>query len=291
MKALADLILGTALWSGAAFAGGQTAPGQAPPRPAPLTIGETTLLDFTADDRRQINVYLPDGYATDGKRYPVLYLIDGGLTQDFLHVAGTSQLGALWGRSRPAIVVGIETKDRRAELTGTPGNAEQRKRYPTAGHAAAFRAFLRDKVKPFVASHYRTDGTDGIMGESLAGLFVVETWLREPALFGSYAAISPSVWWDEGALSKAAPTLIGGGQAGHRIYIATEDQGPEYNANHDRLTAAMARAGGWCFAMRPGVTHATIYHTVSPEALQFLFPPAEAPDPQTGFEVQCSRKS
>ena len=257
----------------------------------PITIGTTDMLEFAPGDVRQINVYLPHGYATSGASYPVLYLIDGGLSQDFLHITGTSQLGAIWGRSQPVIVVGIETKDRRAELIGSPGTAEQRATYPTAGHAAAFRKFLRDKVKPHIAAHYRTNGTDGVIGESLAGLFIVETWLREPGLFGSYAAISPSIWWQDGALSKEAATLIGTKQAGHPLYIAAEDQGAEYNANFDRLTAALENRGDWCYALRSDTTHATIYHTVSPEALQFLFPPSETPDPQFGFEVQCSKKS
>ncbi|RIV79797.1 alpha/beta hydrolase [Pelagerythrobacter aerophilus] len=257
----------------------------------PIVVGQSQAMEYRPGDVRQVNVYLPDGYADSGKAYPVLYLIDGGLSQDFLHIAGASQLGSMWGRSQPAIVVGIETKDRRAELIGSRGNTEQRKAYPTAGNSAAFRTFIRDRVKPFVASHYRTSGADAVIGESLAGLFIVETWLREPSLFGSYAAVSPSIWWDDGALAKQAPKLIGPRQVGHRLYVATEDEGADYQANFERLTAALSGHMGWCYALRPDVTHATIYHAVSPEALQFLFPPSEAPDPQFGFEVQCSRKS
>lgn len=38
------------------------------------------------------------------------------------------------------------------------------------------------------------------MGESLAGLFIVETLLAEPVLFDHYVALDPSVWWNGGAL-------------------------------------------------------------------------------------------
>ena len=34
------------------------------------------------------------------------------------------------------------------------------------------------------------------MGESLAGLFVVETFFLEPELFDTYIAIDPSLWWN-----------------------------------------------------------------------------------------------
>jgi predicted alpha/beta superfamily hydrolase len=32
---------------------------------------------------------------------------------------------------------------------------------------------------------------------------VVETYLQEPALFGTYIALDPSVWWNDSAAVKA----------------------------------------------------------------------------------------
>lgn len=258
----------------------------------PIVLGESfTFRSSAFGDDRTFNVRLPDGYdASPQKRYPVLYLIDGGVDQDFVHVTGTVALGAIWGRSQDVIVVGIASKDRRNELTGPTADAELMKRYPSAGHSARFRAFIRE-LKPIIAARYRTSGQDGVIGESLAGLFIAETWLREPHLFGSYAAISPSLWWDKEALSREAAGLIGPRQAGHPLLLATANEGADMQVPVDRLVAALAGAKGWCYAPNPGLTHATIYHTVSPMALQFLFPPAEAPDPQTGFEIACSRKS
>jgi predicted alpha/beta superfamily hydrolase len=238
---------------------------------------------------RQVNVYLPDGYSEGSQRYPVLYLIDGGLSQDFLHLAGTSALNAIWGRSLPVIVVGIESKDRRAELIGSPGNAAQHKQYPTAGQSAAFRAFLRDKVKPLVEANYRTNGEDGVIGESLAGLFIAETWLREPGLFGRYAAIDASLWWDDGALSKAAAGLLAAKQPRPPLYLTYSNEGPETAEAAQRVAAA----GGplVCLVPREDLTHATAYHVLSPQALQFLFPTDNKHDPEWGFEVPCSKKS
>ena len=66
-----------------------------------------------------VNVVVPLDYAKQPeKRWPVVYVIDGGVGQDLVHVAGTAWLGAMWGRNQDAIVVGIATKDRRAELVG-----------------------------------------------------------------------------------------------------------------------------------------------------------------------------
>jgi predicted alpha/beta superfamily hydrolase len=258
-----------------------------------ISIGKSYRLPAPAlGDERIVNVYLPAGYAANSaKTYPTLYLIDGGVDQDFLHIAGASQLGAIWGRSQDVIVVGIASKDRRSELVGPTRDPALVARYPTAGHSAAFRRFLRETVKPFVVANFRTDGRDGVIGESLAGLFIVETWLREPDLFGAYAAISPSLWWDKEALSREAAALIGPRQAGKRLYLATANEGSDMQAGVDRLVAALGRARNWCYAPRSDLTHATIYHAVSPTALQFLFPPQTPPDPQSGFEISCSKKS
>jgi hypothetical protein len=47
------------------------------------------------------------------------------------------------------------------------------------------------------------------------------------------------------------------------------------------------REKGWCFVRRDDLTHSTIYQQLSPQALQYLLPPAEAPAPEYGFKVQC----
>lgn len=271
--------------------------GAAPPMAAPageaIAIGRTYRLAAPAlGGERVVNIALPAGYAANKARaYPVLYLIDGGVDQDFVHIVGTSRLGAAWGRQQEAIVVGVETKDRRSELAGTTHDSALLAKYPTAGHSAEFRRFLRDVVKPFVAARFRTNGTDGVIGESLAGLFIVETWLREPDLFGAYAAISPSLWWDRESLSLEAGALVGPRQAGRRLYLATANEGADMQVPVDRLVAALGRARNWCYAPRGDLTHATIYHAVSPTALQFLFPPQTPPDPESGFDIPCSRKS
>jgi len=262
-------------------------------QPVQITIGEThTLASKPLAQERVVNVYLPADYATSAKTYPVLYLIDGGLDQDFLHIAGTSALGALWARSQDVIVVGIATMDRRRELTGPTQDAALIKEFPTAGGSAAFRAFIRDEVMPMVAKSYRTSGETGVIGESLAGLFIVETYLNEPDLFDHYAAISPSLWWDDERLAKASAALLAKPTAKpHRLYLTIADEGREMQTGVDRLTAALgasSRSGqSWCYAPRPDLTHATIYHTVSPEALQYLFPTAVEQDPKSGFDLSC----
>lgn len=256
--------------------------------PEPILLGSSHHLASKAlGEDRIVNIVLPLGYGKDPrKRYPVLYLIDGGVDQDLIHVAGASQLGAIWGRSADAIIVGIATKDRRKELTGPTADAKLMKEYPTAGHSTDFRAFIRDEVKPFVERGYRTNGEDAIVGESLAGLFIVETLLVEPQLFDAFGAIDPSLWWDNEALSKRR---FASAPEGRSLYLAIAKEQSEKPAAAARVLAeAPAKT---CFNERADLTHATIYQQVIPQALQFLLPPAESPPPEFGFEVRCSKKS
>ena len=61
---------------------------------SPLVVGESFTLDSKAlHETRRINVYLPATYAADqATRFPVIYMLDGGLAEDFLHVAGLVQV-------------------------------------------------------------------------------------------------------------------------------------------------------------------------------------------------------
>lgn len=65
----------------------------------PLVIGDTLLLESRAlAETRRINVYAPPGYAESATaRLPVLVMPDGGMAEDFLHVAGLLQVGVANG--------------------------------------------------------------------------------------------------------------------------------------------------------------------------------------------------
>ena len=119
---------------------------------------------------------------------------DGGMAEDFVHIAGLVQVSVGNQTMRPFLLVGIENTERRRDMTGPTQNAGDRRIAPRVGGSAAFRKFLREELMPQIKQHYRTTSETAVVGESLAGLFVVETLLREPDLFDTYIAIDPSLW-------------------------------------------------------------------------------------------------
>lgn len=246
---------------------------------APLVIGDTFTVESKAlGETRRINVYPPPGYAESSDvRLPVLYMPDGGVAEDFLHIAGLVQISVLNGTMRPFLLVGIENTARRRDMTGPTQNAEDKKIAPVVGGSAAFRTFLRDELKPVVNARYRTTGESAIVGESLAGLFVTETFLLEPELFDTYIAIDPSLWWNDSKLvAGAAERLRSRPALAKTLWLASSGQ-KEISSLSQRLAGIVRSSGAknlQCqYANLPGETHGTVYHPAALRAFRELFKP------------------
>lgn len=252
----------------------------APVAPAtkPIVIGEQRVVTSSVlGDAREINIWLPPSYARTDKRYPVVYLVDGALDQDFHHIAGLAQYGALSWAFEEVIIVGIQTKDRRAELTWRSTDPAENRDFPTNGNSAAFRRFLTDEVKPLIEKTYRTNGEDALMGESLAGLFIVETFLKQPDAVDAYFAISPSLWWDFGSLGKQSKKILDDFPKGEReIYLAIANEGGAMREGVLAVVSALKKEKpkgvAWTFSDRPDLEHSTIYHREALEAFIWAFP-------------------
>jgi predicted alpha/beta superfamily hydrolase len=243
----------------------------------PLTVGETFTIDSRVlNETRRINVYLPADYSeSPDTRWPVLYMPDGGIKEDFLHVAGLVQVLGGNGSMRPFILVGIENTARRRDLTPPTTNPEDRKIAPVVGKSADFRRFIRTELKPLVKERYRTTPESAIVGESLAGLFVVETFLLEPDLFDTYVAFDPSLWWNHGTLVADAEPAIA--RTGARaLYVAASRDDIDHLTQRlaDILKAQAPSTLRWHYEPMSGETHATIYHPAALRAFRWLFKPS-----------------
>ena len=243
-------------------------------RAEPITIGETfTIESRVLGETRRINVYRPPAWdESEGAPRPVLYLLDGGVAEDFVHIAGLLQISTLNGTMRPFLLVGIENTDRRRDMTGPTTVASDREIAPAVGGSAAFRAFIRDELMPEIGRRYATTAERAIVAESLAGLFVVETFLLEPELFDTYIAFDPSLWWNDGALVRHP---LHAAARGRTIYLGNSSE-PDLAALTTRLAGRLAAgsAARVIWEPMPRESHGTQFHPASLRAFRRLFAPA-----------------
>lgn len=269
---LLGLVFLFAIWScGPAHAGDAA---------TPLVIGETFAMPSKAlGETRRINVYrppVPDS-AKDAA-LPVLYLLDGGVKEDFLHIAGLVQVSVGNGTMRPFLFVGIENTERRRDMTGPTENPEDRKIAPRVGGSAIFRAFIAKELMPEIARRYRVTDETAVVGESAAGLFIVETLFLEPALFDTYIAVDPSLWWNNEELAKTADARLAKMQnATATLFLTSSSDGNTKPV--EALATAWRKAAPKTLQLiyepMPTETHATIFHPAALKAFRTLFKPQD----------------
>ena len=221
---------------------------------------------------RTLNVYLPLNFKeNDTQRYDVIYLLDGGLDEDFLHIAGLVQFAGLpWvGDLPPCIVVGIANTDRKRDMAFPTRVAEHKTKYPTTGGSSRFIKFIKEEVKPFIGARFKTGHSNYLIGQSLAGLLATEILLSEPDLFSHYIIVSPSLWWDNGSLLQKQTEALK--KTRLNIYIAVGKEGltPEPHPRvmevdayllEDKLKKMLSKDSELYMDYLPQETHGTITH-------------------------------
>ncbi|MFO0594973.1 MAG: alpha/beta hydrolase-fold protein [Myxococcaceae bacterium] len=246
-------------------------------RGEPLTFGTSYRLvsKNLRGEAKHLNVLLPPDYEKSGAKYPVLYLLDGGADQDFFHIAGLVQILIGNGSMAPLILVGVESGDRKRDLTFPTKVPDEQKLAKVVGQSADYRSFFVTEVFPFVERTFRTTGERGLMGESLAGLFVLETFFLAPNLFDAWLAVSPSLWWNEKSLVKdAAVALKKFPTQPERLVVAVEEE--DFNegvsALQKVLEAGAPKSVNATVKIFPGETHGTVFHPAALDGLRRLFP-------------------
>lgn len=248
----------------------------------PVIMGHTyTLFSEVLGMDRRLTVRLPYGYdKAKDKSYPVVYVIDGGPEQDFPHIAGIAQSGDINWTFTPFILVGIETINRRHQIVPPATDVEtyEEELGQKPGGSAKFREFIRKDVMVWVEGRYRTNGREAVIGESLAGLFVIETLFEDPNLFDDYISVSPSMWWEDMKYGVEAKTYLNNlPSAPRRLYITSANEGYRHQGGIDKLVAALKTDAPdglkWAYFSRGDFeSHASIYHVAALDAFRKFFP-------------------
>lgn len=253
----------------------------------PFVLGVVDELSSTIlGEKRTLNIYLPEGYRQDDTtRYPVIYLLDGGADEDFIHVAGIVQFTNFsWVNRVPkSIVVGIANTDRRRDFTFPTTIKKDKQQYPTTGGSEHFIEFLEQELQPYIAQKYKVNTTRTLIGESLGGLLATEILFRKPGLFDKYIIISPSIWWDNGSVLNLPVDLLQRTDRPTDVYIGVGKEGAtpgdhprvmEVDAHllYDKIKSAQNRKVHAYFDYLPQETHATIGHPAVFNAFRLLYP-------------------
>lgn len=196
--------------------------------------------------KRQIRLYLPPGYATSTKRYPVLYMHDGqNLFDDATAYAGEwkvdETLDALAREGRlEAIVVGI---DNGGEKRMTELNAWD---HPEFGRAEgrAYTDFIVKTLKPLIDARYRTlpgRNDTAILGSSMGGLASHYAIAQYPQVFGKAGVFSPAYWTAPAAFGFAARHPL---PKDARVYLLMgEKEGGQMVPDVRRMAAVLGKSG------------------------------------------------
>ncbi len=265
-------------------------PASAQPTTKPFMLGITDEIQSTLlKEKRTINIYFPEGYnKNDTVKYPVIYLLDGGADEDFIHIVGLVQFNNFsWiNRVPPSIVVGIANTDRKRDFAYPTTIEADKKRYPTAGKSDNFIAFIEKELQPYIEKTYKGNQTKTLIGQSLGGLLATEILLKKPSLFNKYIIVSPSLWWDDASLLKQTSAILQESftqQTDVYIGVGKEGLAPsaiphvmEVDANLlvEKLRTTKSKSLTVHFDYLPQEDHATISHQAVFNAFRLLYPSA-----------------
>lgn len=158
--------------------------------------------------QRRIWVYLPDGYSTTKKHYPVLYMNDGqnifdAYTSGFGEWGVDECLDSMIKKGTPAcIVIGIDNGGATRMNEYNPYEFVLKRELPDSNQiflpeGTEYINFITETLKPFIDKKYRTltnkDNTL-IAGSSMGGLISYYAMLLKPDVFGKAGIFSPAFW-------------------------------------------------------------------------------------------------
>jgi predicted alpha/beta superfamily hydrolase len=201
-------------------------------------LQELTIDSAVLGEKRDLVIYLPEGYQNSQDRYPVLYLTDGGIQGP--HTAGTVDYLAKFEQMPPMIVVGIvnprDTRER--DLTVTSAEKQNAKQLKNADR---FLAFVEQEVIPLVKERYRTLDYQALSGTSHGGQFAINALVKRPGLFHAVIAISPSLYSDNQQLLGLAEQALINDQLQGRLYVSIANEEPTMTEPYQRFVDLLAR--------------------------------------------------
>lgn len=244
---------------------------KAPPKDPIPTHESLTIKSTLLGEDRLINIWLPPNYLESKDSFPVMYMLDGGIKEDFPHIANTLSALIQAGKIKPVILVGIENTERRRDLSGYTAVESDKKIAPVVGGSQAFRTFIVQELFPAIHSNYKIKGPKSIIGESLAGLFIMETFFLKPEMFDHYIAFDPSLWWNNHELVTQSKNYLEHFPKTPKSLWYAGSNAADINQYTNKLSQILSSSQienlRWKYEEEPKLTHKTIFRAKKEEAI------------------------
>ncbi|MES1218512.1 MAG: alpha/beta hydrolase-fold protein [Bacteroidota bacterium] len=172
-----------------------------------------TIHSKILNEDRYVWVHIPENAKGSSKRYPVIYILDGEVHYDEVNNI-LMQLSKETGRNvaDEMIVVSIGNLWQRyrdfspSHITSSPWvdsyNAS------ITGGGDKFISFIEKELFPHINTTTPASFTRILIGHSMGGLITMDILLNHTALFNYYAAIDPSMWWDDEKLLNESKAIL-----------------------------------------------------------------------------------
>jgi len=188
----------------------------------PLSVAKyRKIYSQILDEERTVAVSLPYLYDRLGKRYPVLYILDG----EDLTLPSYIGLARFFSPHLipEMIIVGVLNTNRNRDLfatavEGLPDTKED--------GALRFLSFLSRELIPYIDANYRTTAHRTIYGQSAGAQFALFSLLTDPEAFDAYLASSPVIGYSDRVLLDKAEAFFSPGKTLYKslcIYYGTTD--------------------------------------------------------------------
>ncbi len=248
----------------------------------------TELTSVYTKTSYDIYISYPNSYASSGKNYPVLVVLDAEV--NFGAVSYIAQRLIKDELIPELFVVGIayqgDTDEdgyyslRSRDFTPTSDKTQEQRIKEKfglgTGGAESFVKFLSLELFPHLVNNYpiKTE-SKSIYGHSFGGLFGFHLLLNHPTLFDNYVLLSPSLWWDKSNLLRNAKISSAIASKRLKLYVGTGSLEESMIDDHLEMVHILKYFNADSLQMKSEIldqeTHRTIFGRGFTNGLRFIY--------------------
>lgn len=247
-----------------------------------------TLHSSILNEDRPYWVYVPPYNPKSGKKFPVLYLLDGDAhfhsVSGLIQILGTGVNGT--NVIPDMIVVAIPNTKRTRDLTPSHSETMDGQTHDflkESGGGNNFMKFVSTELIPHIEKLYPTHPYRVLVGHSFGGIAAINALYTTPETFDAYVAIDPSFWWDKRLLLKKADSVFSTQKFNNKyLFLAQantlspgESTNDHYGAIKDyaKVLESPANTSGirWSYKYYPDDSHGSVPFISEYDGLRFVF--------------------